>query len=983
MADHQRSMRESGYYGNFSDQESRISRAFQREESRRQAQDRFNNASQNLQDKYGAFQTATDIASTIMNPFKESIQVAATFEKSMSKVQAVTLASDEDLARLSAIARDLGRSTQFTAAQAADAQYYLGLAGWNADQIVAALPGLLNVAAAGDLGIAKTADIISDEMTALGLDSSSEAAVQKFADQIVYTFTHSNTDIEQMHEAMKYVAPVASAANMSTAEIQSMVAMMANAGIKGSSAGTASRATILRVGGGGKNAKKAAESMGVSLSDAQAMQMEAQLGISELLGLEETQKLNSISDENSRTWKTLEALSEKFKDLSEEDQLAYAGMIAGVPATPGFLTLMKSFQKKDSNGIAEIEAFRSNLEDAGGTAESVSKKMSDNVIGAQNRMESAMESIQVTVGLIFRPIVRQAYETAAVIFSKIDAFFAKNTQLVQALGAIAAGIATIAVSAAGLGILGAIAGLASSGFALLGAKIAIISGFLPSLLTPFRVLAGFISSIPSLIMGIPAVIRGIYTIIGGFITQIATGFTALRAALTFGEIKTAILGLGSSFISILPMIAAVVAIVGVLALAGYAIYKNWDKLSEVFGQIGNTIGTAFTGAIDKIQVAFAEFQTAFSSIDGSALDTLINGMTAGLAGLATFIGGIAATIISTLGNAIAFIINIATNVSNVVSQLMQGNIKGAWDALFEGMKNSVQSFINIIKSLFEGIWNSFSGAFDSISSVYNKLIGENAGGISIGGSLPESASIEIASANMESLNNATQNTSTNLQTLDFATQNTSTNLQTLDFATQTASTKFSLLDTATQQTSANMSLLDSSSQATSASIMNMSASTDQVSSALSSKAAEISAIQINVPTISIPAGGVPIAHNALGGIYNRGSFLTTFAEKSPEAAIPIDGSQRAQDLWLQTGQLLGLLPNENAPDGGSFNPLQPSGVFNSESQVSNSNPVFNLSINVNGNSDQSIIDQIGTSMRESFEDMWRSFQYERERVAFS
>ena len=143
------------------------------------------------------------------------INTAAEFEQGMSKVGAITRASAEDMALLTAKAKELGRQTQFTARQSADAMSYLGMAGWNTQEILKGMPGLLNLAAAGGTDLARTADIVSDDLTAFGLAADQAGHM---ADVFAYTITRTNTNVEMLGETMKYAAPVAHAFGASMEE---------------------------------------------------------------------------------------------------------------------------------------------------------------------------------------------------------------------------------------------------------------------------------------------------------------------------------------------------------------------------------------------------------------------------------------------------------------------------------------------------------------------------------------------------------------------------------------------------------------------------------------------------------------------------------------------------------------------------------------------------------------------------------------------
>ena len=121
---------------------------------------------------------------------------------------------------------------------------YLAMAGWDTNEIIAAMPGLLDLAAAGATDLGAAADIVSDVMTAMGMEAN-EAS--RAADVFAKAATSSNTTVEMLGETMKYAAPIAHTFGMSLEEVSALAGMMANAGIKGSQAGTALRASLLRM----------------------------------------------------------------------------------------------------------------------------------------------------------------------------------------------------------------------------------------------------------------------------------------------------------------------------------------------------------------------------------------------------------------------------------------------------------------------------------------------------------------------------------------------------------------------------------------------------------------------------------------------------------------------------------------------------------------------------------------------------------------
>lgn len=169
---------------------------------------------------------------------------AADFETAMNRVNVLTGATATEFAALSAQARELGASTQFKASEAADAMGFLGMAGFKANEIMGAMPGTLQLAAAAQMDLAASADLVSNVLTGYNKDVSELGHVN---DVLVKAFTSANTDLAQLGQAMKYAGPVAQAAGVRFEETAAAIALMGNAGIQGTMAGTSVRGAISRM----------------------------------------------------------------------------------------------------------------------------------------------------------------------------------------------------------------------------------------------------------------------------------------------------------------------------------------------------------------------------------------------------------------------------------------------------------------------------------------------------------------------------------------------------------------------------------------------------------------------------------------------------------------------------------------------------------------------------------------------------------------
>ena len=167
-----------------------------------------------------------------------AVTVAANFDAGMSKVQAISGATGEDLDRLRDKAREMGAKTKFSASEAADAMSYMAMAGWKTGDMLDGIEGIMNLAAASGEDLATTSDIVTDALTAFGLSAKDSA---HFSDILAAASSNANTNVSMMGESFKYCAPIAGAMGFSAEDTAEALGLMANSGIKASQAGTALR----------------------------------------------------------------------------------------------------------------------------------------------------------------------------------------------------------------------------------------------------------------------------------------------------------------------------------------------------------------------------------------------------------------------------------------------------------------------------------------------------------------------------------------------------------------------------------------------------------------------------------------------------------------------------------------------------------------------------------------------------------------------
>lgn len=365
----------------------------------------------------------SDLGSTLATtavmaaPFVGMLSKAADFEAVMSKVKAITVSDDKAMQQLTATARELGEKTMFSATQAGEAMTYLGMAGWNSQQIMAGMPGLLNLAAASGTDLARTADIVSDDLTAFGLGAEYAGHM---ADVFAKTSTKTNTNVEMLGETMKYAAPVAHAFGASLEETAALTGIMANSGIKASAAGTALRSGFLRLAGTSAKSTKAIEEMGLSLSEATAQQEEARAALASLgIAMDDTngpRKMGAI----------VRDLADKTKDMSKEQRLATLATIFGTNAASAWVAVI-------DQGPDALDQLTKELENSDGAAAAMAETMQNNARGAMVRLQSATESVAISIGGTMLPTLAELGDSLANEAAYVSKVASEHPELTEAI----------------------------------------------------------------------------------------------------------------------------------------------------------------------------------------------------------------------------------------------------------------------------------------------------------------------------------------------------------------------------------------------------------------------------------------------------------------------------------------------------------------------------------------------------------------------
>jgi TP901 family phage tail tape measure protein len=283
------------------------------------------------------------------------------FQAAMSEVGAISGATGDDLAILEKKARDMGATTKFSASDAADGLKYMAMAGWDTSAMLEGLDGVLALAAASGEDLGMVSDIVTDSMTAFGLQAK-EAG--HFADVLAKASSSSNTNVGLMGETFKYVAPLAGSLGYSIEDTALAVGLMANAGIKGSQSGTALRSMITRLVKPTKESAEAIAALGIEITNADGTMKPLVQVMEELRG--------------------------SFNGLNPEQQAFYAAQIAGQEAMSGFLAIVNA-----SDG--DFNKLRDNINNATGSAKEMSDMMQNNLKGRWEEFKSGLEEAALQI----------------------------------------------------------------------------------------------------------------------------------------------------------------------------------------------------------------------------------------------------------------------------------------------------------------------------------------------------------------------------------------------------------------------------------------------------------------------------------------------------------------------------------------------------------------------------------------------------------
>jgi TP901 family phage tail tape measure protein len=617
-----------------------------------------------------------------------SVKTAADFESSMSQVQATMGITKDSMSKLdgqsvntmdalSDLAKEMGAKTAFSASECAEALNYLALAGYDTQEMADTLPTVLNLAAAGGLDLASASDMVTDAMSALGMETSD---ANKMVDQMAKTASTTNTSVGQLGEGILTIGATAKTVKGGTAELNTALGILANNGIKGAEGGTHLRNVILSLQNPTDGAAKTMEKLGVQTYDSEG-------------------NMRSLND----------ILGDLNKSMDGMTSAEKANIIATI------------FNKTD---LASVNALLANtgdtwtdlqiaIENSGGAAQQMADTQLDNLKGQLTILKSAVEGFAISIGDALMPMIKSIVAKIQSFVDWLNNLDEGTRQVIVKVGLFLAALGPFLVI---LGTVISKVGVAMQTFSKLGLKIT-------SLVSNAGGLSGVMGKVGAAIGGISAPVVAVVAILA----VLAAAFVHLWR--TNEDFRNSIIAIWERIKSVFSGFAQ--GITDRLNALGFDFQNFKDVVSAIWNGLCNFLAPVFEGVFTQI----ANILEAVLGVITGILDVFIGIFTGNWSQAWEGVKGIFGSVWDFIKNTFTNYMNVIQNVANVVLGWFGTSWNEVWTGikdffvnlwtgittfftnLWEGIKNTVQTAIMFIAALFEA-------AFDIITLPF-RFIWEN------------------------------------------------------------------------------------------------------------------------------------------------------------------------------------------------------------------------------------------------------------------
>lgn len=664
----------------------------------KQAQKSLNDFSGNFSKGFSKIpKVMAAVGTAVTGAFAGAVKIGSDFEAQMSRVQAISGATGEEFEKLRQQAIDLGADTAFSASEAAQGMENLAAAGFTTQEIMNAMPGLLNLAAASGEDLATSSDIAASALRGFGLNASEAGHV---ADVLAENANRTNSSVRETGEALKYIAPMARASGISLEETAAAIGIMANAGIQGSQAGTTLRGALARLSKPTDVMATAMEQLGVSFYDSNG-------------------KMKSLADQ-------VDMLKGAMNGMTDEQKNYYLATLYGQEALSGMMVLI-------NEGGDSLRGLATDYENCAGSAENAAKIMQDNFQGAVEQLKGSLESFGIQIfSKVSAPLSDMANVATEAVNNMTSAF--ESGGVVGAVNSlmtsIVTGITTFVpqILQKGYELVSQFAQGFAQGFpdALskfldfvqgIGDKIA---EYAPVFIQKgFEILSNLATGIAN---AIPTIIEKVPTIITTFANVINDNFPIilLKGAQIIGQLALGIVKAIPALLANIPQI--------IEAIISLFTAFNWMSFGKsIFDLLGNGIKSA--GSFVKSQAkniqkgiidAINNLPSVLGNLGKSAISKLGGSIRSGISTIVGFAKNIVTGIISAITSLPGKLASIGSNaISRLGSAIRSGvsSIPAHARNIVSGIKRAFTgiNWGSIGSNIIKGIANGIAGAAGNVA----------------------------------------------------------------------------------------------------------------------------------------------------------------------------------------------------------------------------------------------------------------------------
>lgn len=625
------------------------------------------------------------ITGKLLDVGQAALQVGMNFDASMSNVYGLMSSLNLSQAQMDALrdtAREMGATTKFSASEAADAMGYMALAGWDDAQVIAGIPGVLNLAAAANMDLAKASDIVTDTMTPFGM--AAERAGEA-ADVFAYAQANSNTTVEGLGEAMKYAAPTADAFGMTLQDTAAAMGVLANAGIKGSQGGTTLNAMLRDMKNNAKNGAIAIGKTKVALTNA---------------------------DGSYRSYAAIiRDIDKATSSMTASQRDAALGAIFGDESLKGILATLKQ-------GPDALDAMTEGMYACGGAAADMAATMGDNLKGDLAILESGAQDMAIALSDWLMPAARGVVQGVTDLIGKFNTLDDGTKNTIFRIGAMAAAAGPLLLSG--------------------GKVLTLLSGVNP-LVVGLGAAAALAYTHSDALQGMVAKLGDGVTAFGaalesgaGFTAAFSAGLTAAFGEEAAGKVLGAIEGIKTAISTVGDVLTTVTDAVGTFFGAlfdGEGLKQSWDNAAAVISgydwtALGTSIISGVTGALDAagewLKNIFTAGLTAAKGVNWFELGTSIHD---GIQTILDAAGGWLKSLFEAGKTAAGEIswADIGTAIWNGVTGVL--DMAGSFlSGLFGLGKDSAIADVDW-SAIGTAIWNGVTGVLDAAGSWLSSLFG--------------------------------------------------------------------------------------------------------------------------------------------------------------------------------------------------------------------------------------------------------------------